>query len=263
MRVRMYACLIMGLLMVPYLATGRSVAAQAQQLHPGEYSPADIQYGSRLFAAQCSNCHGPNGDALPAANLRGQLRRARSDAELSRLITNGIAGAGMPSHKFSPPDMTALVAYVRNMASFDSRSVPLGDAERGKTLFAGKGACTNCHRVAGTGRRLAPDLTAIGAARSPGAIERSLLDPNAAMLPFNRSIRAVTKDGKVITGRRLNEDTYTVQILDDQDRLLSLDKADLREFSVVKTSPMASYKDKLTEQERADLLAYLVNLKGI
>jgi cytochrome c1 len=74
-------------------------------------------------------------------------------------------------------------------------------------------------------------------------------------------VRAVTKDGRTITGRRLNEDTYTVQVIDDQERLLSLTKADLREYTVLTTSPMPSYKD-LTADELADLIAYLLSLKG-
>lgn len=263
MRARLYGCLIVGVFVAPYVAT--RLAAQAPQLHAGEYSPVDIQYGSGIFAAQCANCHGALGDAVANVNLRsGQLRRAASDQDLGRLINAGIPGTGMPSHKLTQPELTALVAFIRNMRDFDSRAVPLGDPERGKAVFTGKGECMNCHRVAGSGRRVAPDLTAIGTLRSPGALERSLVDPTAAMLPFNRFVRAVTKDGKVITGRRLNEDTYTVQIItDDQERLMSLDKAELREFSVLKTSPMASYKDKLSDQERADLLAYLVNLKGV
>jgi mono/diheme cytochrome c family protein len=75
-------------------------------------------------------------------------------------------------------------------------------------------------------------------------------------------VRAVTRDGKVISGRRLNEDTYTVQLIDEQERLVSLDKAGLREYTVVKTSSMPSYKDKLTSEELSDLVAYLRSLKG-
>ena len=83
------------------------------------------------------------------------------------------------------------------------------------------------------------------------------------MLPLNRPLRAVTRDGEVITGRRLNEDTYTVQIFDERERLVSLDKADLQELTVLAASPMPSYAETLSEAELADLLAYLVTLKGL
>ena len=83
------------------------------------------------------------------------------------------------------------------------------------------------------------------------------------MLPLNRPLRAVTRDGEVVTGRRLNEDTYTVQIFDERERLVSLDKADLQELTVLAASPMPSYAGTLSEPELADLLAYLVTLKGL
>ena len=53
------------------------------------------------------------------------------------------------------------------------------------------------------------------------------------------------KDGRTITGRRLNEDTYTVQIIDDQERLLSLAKSDMRTLDVETRSPMPSYAERL------------------
>jgi len=82
------------------------------------------------------------------------------------------------------------------------------------------------------------------------------------MRPINRPVELVTADGTRISGRRLNEDSYTVQIIDDEERLRSFDKVDLREFTVLTESPMPSYADQLSAQELADLLAYLVSLKG-
>ena len=82
------------------------------------------------------------------------------------------------------------------------------------------------------------------------------------MMPINRPVRIVTKDGTVITGRRLNEDTYSVQIIDDRERLRSLLKSDVREFTISTTSAMPAYKDTLTAEEQADVLAYLLSLKG-
>ena len=70
------------------------------------------------------------------------------------------------------------------------------------------------------------------------------------------------RDGAVITGRRLNEDTHTIQLIDDHERLLSILKSDVREYALLKTSPMPSYRDKLSAKEIAALVAYLANLKG-
>jgi putative heme-binding domain-containing protein len=109
---------------------------------------------------------------------------------------------------------------------------------------------------------VAPNLSDIGAVRSPGSLQRTLLDPSSQMMPVNRPVRVVTKDGTVINGRRLNEDTYSLQIIDDREQLHSLVKADLREFTIVKTSPMPSAKGTLSDAEIADMLAYLLTLKG-
>jgi putative heme-binding domain-containing protein len=148
------------------------------------------------------------------------------------------------------------------MRDFEAKSVALGDVRRGAALFESKGSCLACHRVNGKGSRKAPNLSQIGAMRPASLLEQSLLDPTASMLPMNRSIRAVTRDGTVITGRRINEDTFSVQLIDEQEHLLSVVKADLREYTVLKTSSMPSYKDALTRAERADVLAYLLSLKG-
>ena len=82
------------------------------------------------------------------------------------------------------------------------------------------------------------------------------------MRPIDRPVELVTNDGERVNGRRLNEDTYTVQIIDDQGRLRSFDKDRLQQFTVGTESPMPSYEGQLDDQELADILAYLVSLKG-
>jgi mono/diheme cytochrome c family protein len=74
-------------------------------------------------------------------------------------------------------------------------------------------------------------------------------------------VRIVTKDGLTIRGRRLNEDTYAVQLIDDQERLRSIAKSDLRSFDVETTSPMPSFANRLTPDEIADVVAYLLTLR--
>jgi putative heme-binding domain-containing protein len=245
--------------------TALGAAQQNQAQHPGapDYAQADIEAGFRLYSANCVSCHGPNGDGVGTVNLKsGQFRRGSTDFELMAVITNGIPGAGMPPHKFVSAEMTAMIAYVRNMREFDGRSVALGDAGRGKTIFEGKGGCVTCHRASGTGSRVGPDLSDIGAVRPASNLQRSLADPTSGLLPINRPVRATTRDGKAVNGRRVNEDTYTIQLVDDQGRLVSLDKSDLKELKVLPVASMPSFKDKLTSEEMADVIAYLVSLKG-
>jgi putative heme-binding domain-containing protein len=134
--------------------------------------------------------------------------------------------------------------------------------ERGKALFEGKGACQSCHRVNGIGSRTAPDLTSSGSILSAEAISKTLTDPNAALRPGVRSVRGVTRDGKVVVGMRLNEDMYTVQLIDDQEHLRSLTKKDLREYAILTTARMPSYREKLTASEIADVVSYLRSLKN-
>jgi putative heme-binding domain-containing protein len=143
------------------------------------------------------------------------------------------------------------------------RNLPPGDAAQGKVVFEGKGACLTCHRVKGIGARLGPELTDIGALRRAGELERSILDPNAEILPQNRFFRVVTKDGATTTGRLLNQDSFTVQLFDEKERLLSFSKANLKEYAFIDKSPMPSYQGKLSPKELADLVSFLVSLKGV
>jgi putative heme-binding domain-containing protein len=251
-----------GLIVLLSAAIG-TLSAQQQTLHAGEYAAADIQYGATVYASQCINCHGPNGDQVAGVDLRsGRFKNASSDDDLRRIVTIGIPGTSMPGRRLDTPQMVGLIAYIRNMRDFNAAPVPLGDPARGQALFEGKGRCATCHRVNGQGSHAAPDLSDIGAARAASALQQSLIDPTSTMMPIDRPIRIVTKDGKTVNGRRLNEDTYTIQLIDDQEHLLSVSKPELRQYTILKTSPMPSYKDTLNAGEMSDLVAYLVSLKG-
>lgn len=235
----------------------------AAQQHAGTYTAADVENGARLYGAHCSSCHGPDGDLVATVDLRrGSFRFGSSDEELARTIARGIPGTAMNPQKFSAAELHALVAYIRSMRDFGARAVALGDPRSGETLFDQKG-CLSCHRVRGKGSFFSVDLSEIGAIRSTEALQRALLDATNVVAPQRRFVRAVTADGTVVSGRRLNEDTFTVQLLDDRGRLLSLVKSELREYESTKTSPRPAAKDKLSMEDRAHLTAYLAALKGV
>jgi putative heme-binding domain-containing protein len=230
----------------------------------GQYSRADVEAGQRLYGPQCQVCHGATGDGVPGIDLKlGRFRRSSSDQDLARVIASGVPGTGMPAFVLQPAELTAIIAFIR--AGFDpaSAAVRVGDAARGRALFEGGAQCASCHRVNGRGPRLAPDLSDIGAIRTLAALQRALLQPNESLWPINRPVRVVTRDGRTLRGRRLNEDTYTVQIIDEHEELLSFAKSDLREVRVETTATMPSYAGRLTDDEIADVIAYLVALKGL
>jgi cytochrome c oxidase cbb3-type subunit III len=254
------SAIAVAIALTPHVA----IRAQVLDQDHGQYSRADIEAGQRLYGPQCQVCHGANGDGVPGIDLKlGRFRRASSDQDLARTITSGVPGTGMPAFVLRPEELTSIVAFIR--AGFDpgSAAVRVGDAARGRALFSGKADCATCHRVNGAGPRLAPDLSDIGAIRTLAALQRALLTPTEALLPIHRPVRVVMKNGRTLRGRRLNEDTYSVQLVDDQEKLHSLAKADVRELVVETRSAMPSYADRLTQDELADVIAYLVSLKGL
>jgi putative heme-binding domain-containing protein len=229
----------------------------------GNIDPAELDNGARVFTTTCSVCHGPDGNQISGVDLKaGHFRRATDDDQLAHIIQNGIPGTGMPPNNLSARNLVSVVAYLHAMRDFKTRKVALGDPAKGRLILEGKGACLTCHRINNQGSYMALDLTSVGSVRSASYLEDTLLNPASTAVPQNRFVRAVTRNGTVITGRRLNEDTLTVQIIDSKEHLISLTKADLKEYGVDKGPEMPSYKDKLTDAERSDLIAYLVGLQG-
>jgi len=228
------------------------------------YTPADIENGGLLYQTNCTACHGPDGDGVPSVNLgSGKFRRGTADDEIVKIILGGIPGTAMPPNSFSESQAGTIVAYLRSLASSPAGGPGIpGDARRGKSVFDGKGECFVCHAVAGVGGRSGPSLSEIGTVRRAVELQRALLEPSADIRSDAKSVRAITRQGATIAGRLLNQDTYTLQLLDSSGRLTLLDKTTLREISILKESPMPSYEGKLSAQELADVIAYLRSLRG-
>jgi len=239
------------------------VAWAGALLHAQHNTAADIEDGGRVFQNSCANCHGPDGNEVAGIDLgRGQFRRPMTDQDLAQIIRTGIPGTPMPASNFSEEQAARVVAYLRSVAASRQSVSAVGDPVRGKALFENKGTCMTCHRVSGNGSRLGPDLTNVGQLRRAIELERSLLDPDAEVLGNNRFYHVTTKDGVTTTGRLLNLDTFSVQLLDSKEQLRSFVKSDVRDHGFVDKSTMPSFKEKLSAQELADVVSYLVSLKG-
>jgi len=223
---------------------------------------ADVFSGEQAFQNYCANCHGRAGNQIANVDLgHGTFRKPYSDGELTTIIMKGIPGTPMPATpNIEEAQAARIVAYLRSRSVAGDPAAG-GDVARGRALFAGKGECLSCHRVQGEGSRSGPDLSRIGALRTSDHLARSLLDPDAEVQPANRTYAATTRDGSRITGRLLNHDAYSVQLLEGDDRLRSLQKADLRDAGFV-PSPMPSVRGVLSDQELADVVQYLVSLRA-
>lgn len=136
-----------------------------------------------------------------------------------------------------------------------------GDAAKGKALVASSG-CLNCHRIGDTGSRLGPNLSDIGDRRTPDRLQRSIVAPDEEVLPENRFVSVVLKDGTTVRGRLLNHDALSVQLIDPKEQLRSFQTADMRGYTILTKGLMPSFENKLPAQQLADVVAYLSSLKG-
>jgi cytochrome c oxidase cbb3-type subunit III len=227
-------------------------------------TPADVQTGARVFMAQCASCHGPKGEGGKGAVLaQPKLHHAPDDESLFKVIRDGIKGTEMPAgYAVDTRETWQLAAYVRTLGRTPLESVP-GDAKRGEEIYRRRGNCTNCHTVKGQGGVLGTELTEIGARRSAAYLRAAVLEPEKELPEGFLQVRIRTKDGGSITGVRLNEDIFTIQVRDLNGNLHSFVKEDLAELQRDSgKTPMPSFRGALSASETDDLIAYLVSLRG-
>ena len=240
-----------------------SLPAQQPSIQNPYTSADDEAAGARLFRPFCAICHGLDGSG--AGGIGRQIKRGSpgrtTDVELYETIRDGIPGSGMPPFTFSEKERWQVVAYVQSLRRTVGAEESASDAAAGAQLFRGKGECSQCHTVEGDGGRRGPDLSHIGGHRSLEELKRSILSPNENVAPAYWQLRATTKVGITVKGRRLNEDTFSFQLLDSEERLTSVMKSDLEEYDLDKDSVMPSFERELSQREIDDLVAYLATLK--
>jgi len=222
----------------------------------------EIARGRTLFEAQCAYCHGADGDGGRGANLaRPALRRAPTDEALFRVVNRGIPGTGMPGNAMSARETWQVVAFVRSLGLVKREPLP-GDAARGAQVYA-KAGCAACHTIRGRGGPIGPDLTDAGARSSPAYLRRSIVDPQADVPAGFRQVLAVTREGRRITGVRVNEDTFSIQFRDAAGTLYSFFKEELAELATDDgRTAMPTFRDRLEPAALDDLVAYLASLEG-
>ena len=82
-------------------------------------------------------------------------------------------------------------------------------AQRGEKLFLSreKAKCVTCHVKGSAGVRLGPDLTRIGAIRSERDLLEAIVLPSASIARYHETVNVMTKDGKVVSGLLVKENT--------------------------------------------------------
>ncbi|MBM3794317.1 MAG: c-type cytochrome [Acidobacteria bacterium] len=219
--------------------------------------------GDSIYAGQCAICHGQRGEGGRGPSLnRTKLRHASDDTALRRIIRHGLPGTGMPATWLNEVELVEVAGFVRSLSNARKPQAELpGNAERGRAIFAGKGACVQCHVVNGAGGAFGPALTGIAAQRSAGHLRQSIVDPGADVPPSFVLLRAETAGGRTVTGARVNEDTFSVQIRDAAGTLHSFWKTELKMLKKeLGKSAMPSYATSLTGPELDDLVRYLAGL---
>lgn len=226
-------------------------------------SEADVAQGKKLYAGRCAGCHGLAGDGGKGANLAvAALPRASTDLALYRIARYGLPETEMPASMMTPREVWQVAAFVRSLGAASKETAATGDPERGKQLVSTKGGCLQCHAIGLEGGRIGPSLTDVGGRRGASHLRAKLLDAAGDVPDTFRMVEMTTRDGRKISGVRLNEDVHSIQLLDFSGKIHSQWKKDLLNFKVERRTPMPSYKSKLNGQELDDVVAYLSSLRG-
>jgi len=252
----------------------------AQDKNPFAGDAKAAKVGESQFRANCAFCHGlgARGGGRGPDLTRAQKRHGNSDADLFRTINEGVPGTAMPPNGatqqgvgMTDEEIWQVITYIRSM-QVKAPAQPLGNATHGKELFYGSAACSTCHMIQGKGGRLGPDLSTTGSARSTDYLVESVRNPSKrlaqgvseAMKEFSQeyeTVRVETADGQKFVGVVLNEDQFTLQMMDTRETLHLFEKDRLKLVEKTRESLMPAYDSKaLGDKDLQDILAYLLEV---
>jgi len=263
-------CLVIVLAIAARLEGQNPLAGDAKAAKAGEYE----------FRINCALCHGlgARGGGRGPDLTRAQKKHTHNDAEMFQVISSGIPGTAMPANGtngqgvgMTDEEIWQIITYIRSQ-EVKTPVAPQGSVAKGKELFYGDANCSLCHMVEGRGGRFGPDLSGVGGSRTREAIIESVRNPSRrlawglteATKEFPQeyeSVTAVTSDGRTIKGVTLNEDSFTVQIMDSNEQIHSLQKDTLRSLTKSRESAMPKYDaDVLSDKDLGDVVAFLTSL---
>jgi putative heme-binding domain-containing protein len=256
------------------------VSTSAEDRNPYAGDPKAAKAGEYEFRINCALCHGlgAHGGGRGPDLTRAQKKHAHSDADLFQVISNGIPGTVMPANGtngqgvgMTDEEIWQIITYIRSVEVRASLS-SAGSAAHGQQLFFGDANCSLCHMVEGKGGRLGPELTGVGGSRTQESIIDSVRNPSRRLAwgltePTKEfpqeyeTVTVVTAEGKKIKGVALNEDNFSVQIMDSGEQIHLLEKDRLRSFQKSRESVMPPYTpDLLSDQDLQDIVAYLTSV---
>ena len=250
-------------------ASGPLMAQEPPAKNPTANNPhlgnaQSIRSGMALYRIRCADCHGLDARGYRGPDLTALLAGDTTDERLFQTIRKGVPGTDMPAAREmdSPDDdLLMMIAYLRKLGTVAAPEVGIGNVENGARLFASQ--CTSCHRVAGRGGRIGPDLTRIGVARSRTALVREIRTPSEWLPPDFETVTLVTKDGQRIRGTKKNEDVFSIQVMDMRERIQGFLKSNLQEVIYEKDSLMPAFgPGRLSDSDLNDVVGYLSTLRG-
>ena len=235
------------------------------QTNPFTGDAAAIDVGKGNFRIYCAACHGIHAQGGRGPDLtRGSLSAGDADADVFRVIAQGVEGTEMTSYsgRFDDPMIWRFVAFIRSVARVTSTPVR-GDVSHGREIFAGKGGCNGCHSVGAKGGVIGPALTRIGRERSLDFLREKLLTPSISITPGYETIVVTLRDGRVVRGVEKGFDDFSAQLLDSNKQFHSFRREEVVSMKREDRSLMPSdFAQKLDAAEQTDLLAYLASLTG-
>jgi putative heme-binding domain-containing protein len=138
-----------------------------------------------------------------------------------------------------------------------------GDVRRGHALFhSPKAACSSCHRLGDAGGALGPELTKVGEIRTERDLLESILFPSLSFVQSYESTLILTDDGKAVSGRIVEETSTEYVLATSAQETVRVRRDDVDEIQPSTVSVMpAGFDKQLTEQELADIVAFLKTAK--